>query len=173
MASIYVASLSDYNAGRINGEWIDLAGKDVDDVNKVIADILVKGGGDEWAIHDFEGFEGIRIGEHESLETVVALAEAVEEHGAAFAAYWENFWNVSDDVEGAVKAFLEDYQGAFQNLEDYAEQTLEDTGGLDGVPEHLRNYIDFASFGRDMELGGDIWTHRNPDTYELYVYRNC
>lgn len=40
MARIYVASLSDYNAGLLLGEWIDLDGKDADDVGEEIAAML-------------------------------------------------------------------------------------------------------------------------------------
>jgi len=40
MARIYVASLSDYNAGLLLGEWIDLDGKDTDDVQGEIAAML-------------------------------------------------------------------------------------------------------------------------------------
>lgn len=40
MARIYVASLADYNNGRLHGEWIDLDGKDADDVQGEIAAML-------------------------------------------------------------------------------------------------------------------------------------
>jgi len=40
MARIYVTSLSDYNAGLLLGEWIDLDGKDADDVSEEIATML-------------------------------------------------------------------------------------------------------------------------------------
>ena len=40
-------------------------------------------------------------------------------------------------------------------LGDYAYQLAEDTGDLDSVPEHYRNYIDFEAIGRDR-LSGDV-----------------
>jgi len=40
MARICVASLSDYNAGLLLGDWIDLDGKDADDVGEEIAAML-------------------------------------------------------------------------------------------------------------------------------------
>jgi antirestriction protein len=40
MARIYVASLADYNNGLLHGEWIDLDGKDADDVQGEIAAML-------------------------------------------------------------------------------------------------------------------------------------
>ena len=64
---IYIASLSDYNAGILHGEWINLEGLSVDDIQDKINAILkaspiAKKYGEpaeEWAIHDFE-LGGIR-----------------------------------------------------------------------------------------------------------------
>lgn len=37
---IYVADLAAYNSGRLRGEWIDVAGKDRDDINREISAML-------------------------------------------------------------------------------------------------------------------------------------
>jgi antirestriction protein len=39
---VYVASLSDYNNGCLHGAWIDLTGKDADEINQEINAILAK-----------------------------------------------------------------------------------------------------------------------------------
>ncbi|WP_091548362.1 antirestriction protein ArdA [Modestobacter sp. DSM 44400] len=94
---IYVASLSDYNAGILHGEWIDLQGKDVDDVHAEIQAMLCSspsikylsaGVPEEWVIHDYEGFGPINLGEYETTETVVVIAELINEHGGAFAVWY-------------------------------------------------------------------------------------
>lgn len=54
--------------------------------------------------------------------------------------------------------FEENYQGEHASLEDYARTWLEDTDGLKDIPKHLKNYIDFAAYGRDCELEGSIFT---------------
>jgi antirestriction protein len=41
---------------------------------------------------------------------------------------------------------------------DFAYQLLEDTGALNDMPENLRNYFDYKAYGRDLELGGDVFT---------------
>ncbi len=53
---------------------------------------------EEWAIHDYEGFEGARLSEYASFETVCALAEFISEHGALGAKLYREF---GDDVEQA------------------------------------------------------------------------
>jgi UDP:flavonoid glycosyltransferase YjiC (YdhE family) len=39
---IYVASLSDYNAGILHGKWIELEGKTTDEIQKEIEQILAE-----------------------------------------------------------------------------------------------------------------------------------
>jgi antirestriction protein len=109
---------------------------------------------EEYAIHDYDDFGGAKLGEHESLETVVTVAEMLEKHGDAFIAYCDNQgdYNVSED------AFEEAYRGRWDSVQAFAEDYIEQTGTLDKVPETLKNYFDYEAFARDLELGGDIWT---------------
>lgn len=110
---------------------------------------------EEWAIHDYEGFENITLSENEGLEEVCALAEAIDEHGEAFAAFW-NYQASGVSIEDAVNSFQEAYQGTFVTLEEWAEDYAEDTGLLDSMPESLRYYFDFERFARDCSINGDI-----------------
>src|SRR4051794_22832572 len=67
---IYVASLSDYNAGRLHGTWID-TNQTVEEVGGEITAMLAlspEPGAKEWAIHDHEGFGPYHVGEYESLQ---------------------------------------------------------------------------------------------------------
>lgn len=114
---------------------------------------------EEWAIHDSEGFYGISIDESMSLADVSALAQALEEHGEPFALYLYNF-----NVDYANPAVFEDaYAGAWDSLEDFAANYLDETGVLDTVPETLRGYFDYKAFARDMVIGGDVWSERGSD----------
>lgn len=80
---IYVASLADYNAGRLHGCWI-VANQSPDDIYREIQEMLSASevpNAEEWAIHDFEGFGDHRVDESARPATVVrtarlALAEA-------------------------------------------------------------------------------------------------
>jgi antirestriction protein len=55
-----------------------------------------------------------------------------------------------------VADFEDRYIGQYRSRVDFAEDWLEQTGGLDGIPVHLARYIDFDAFGRDAVLGGDV-----------------
>ena len=170
-ARIYVASLSDYNAGRLHGEWIE-ADQDADEIQAAVSAMLEKSRepiAEEWAIHDFEGFEGIRIHEWESFETVSELASAIEEHGAAFAAFYD-YQDQADTVEECVTAFGEAYRGQWDSESDYAEQFAEDCGYLGELEDNpLRYCIDWNSYARDLFCGGFYSVDASPG---VYVFEN-
>jgi antirestriction protein len=104
---IYVACLSSYVNGFLHGQWIDVD-RDSDEIQKDIKTMLSRSpmskiqACEEWAIHAYEGFQGISIDEHESIERVVELVQKLEEHGEAFAAYLEHY-NL-EDIKVATRA---------------------------------------------------------------------
>ena len=49
-------------------------------------------------------------------------------------------------------------------MADVARYYLEESGQLGELPAHLQNYIDYAAYGRDMELDGDVYKRQNKDT---------
>ena len=60
---------------------------------------------EEWAIHDYMGFEGVYISEHQCFETARELALFVEERGELGAKVLDHF---GGDVEQASCALEED-----------------------------------------------------------------
>jgi antirestriction protein len=160
---IYIASLADYNAGRLHGTWVDAA-QDPDALAEAAHSMLAASsifGAEEYAIHDFEGFGPLRLSEHESLDTVSLIAEGIAEHGPAFA-HWAAL--VDERTPDALNRFDDVYCGHFDSLTDYAECLLDDLGlsrELDqSLPDVLRPYvhIDIDAFARDMELSLDVLT---------------
>ena len=68
---IYVACLASYNEGRIFGEWID-ADQDPEAINEDIFNMLSKSpiaNAEEYAIHDYEDFGSLHLGEYEGIST--------------------------------------------------------------------------------------------------------
>ena len=148
---IYVACLAAYNNGCLHGRWIDATTPDeiMDAVRAMLA-ASPEPGAEEWAIHDYEGFEGARLSEYASFETVCALADFIEEHGELGGKLLEHF---GDDLAEARAAF-EDYAGEFHSAADFVEELHDDTGTQ--IPESLRYYIDWEALARDMALNGEI-----------------
>jgi len=148
-----VACLAAYNNGHLHGRWIE-ANQDFDDIQSDIATMLATSpisNAEEWAIHDFEGFEGAEIGEYTSIETVIKLAEFVSEHGELGGKLLAHFGGDLEDAEAA----FENYAGQHMSLADFVQELTEETTE---IPQSLVYYIDYAAMARDMELNGDLFT---------------
>lgn len=118
---------------------------------------------EEWAIHDFDDFGGIAIGESESFETVAAIATGLAEHGPAWAAYvdYQGGLEWADD-------FGDDYQGEWDSEQAYAENLLDDIGELKDDSLASR-YFDYEAFTRDLFMS-DYHSVR-ADGGNVYVFR--
>jgi antirestriction protein len=158
---IYAASLSDYNAGRLHGAWID-ADQEADELHTAVTAMLAASSepcAEEWAIHDYEGFGPVELSEYETLERVSLLATGITEHGLGFAA-----WAATAGTDpAALVLFEEAYRGHWDSLTAYAEELLDDLGAsevLEQVPDWLQPYmqLDVEGFARDLRLGGDVQT---------------
>lgn len=151
---IYVADLAAYNNGKLHGVWVN-ATDDLDDIWNQVNQMLAKspeGFAEEYAIHDYEGFDGYSISEYEGLETAHEIACFIEEYPNFGGELLNNF---GGDLEEAIMAAKENYCGCYKSLADFAEELTEETTQ---IPENLAYYIDYERMGRDMELSGDIFT---------------
>jgi len=151
---IYVACLAAYNNGHLHGCWIDaeLGEGHIWQKTRAMLEDSPEDGAEEWAIHDYEGFEGAPISEWTSFERIAALAAFITEHGKLGG---ELLAHYGGNLEDAQKA-LEHYHGEYESLEDYARQHTEDCGPQ--IPESLAYYIDYKAMARDWENSGDIFT---------------
>lgn len=169
---IYVASLSDYNAGILHGRWIEpddgpeaMQGQ-IDEMLRESPTTARYGDkAEEWAIHDFEGFGSLRLGEYEALSTIARIAAGITEHGLAFAA-WADQVGIGETDQ--LERFDDLYRGEWNSSDDYAEQLLDDMGAttaMDELPEWLQCYVelDVAGFTRDLQMSGDITVVDKPD----------
>lgn len=163
---IYVASLTDYNAGVLHGDWISAeVGAEI--IEETIQQMLEESPtaerygdvAEEWAIHDYSGFGPVRIGEHESLERVCLLAEGIVTHGEVFAAW---IADREGDELPSPETFEDHFLGEWGSEAEWGESLLDDLGidldNLPNVPEGLRPYVqvDVEGWVRDMRLGGEI-----------------
>lgn len=165
---IYVACLAAYNSGYLHGAWIDAA-QEAWTIWDAVQEMLCTSpiaGAEEWAIHDYEGFGGARIGESASFEDVSHLAHFIVEYGEIGAALLDHF---DGDLGEAREAITDRYMGAHPSLADYVQELTEETAP---VPQPLRYYIDWQAMARDAELNGDLFTVRT--AYDVvHVFAGC
>ena len=161
---IYVACLAAYNNGFLHGQWIE-ANQDAEDIHAEIQNMLGTSpvlGAEEWAIHDYEGFEGLHLSEYEDIEKVAEIAGFIEEYGEAWALYAEHV-----GLEYATKESFEDAnQGEWDSEEDFAEDLAAETME---IPDHLRFYIDYEKFARDLFIN-DYFSADGANC-KVYVFR--
>jgi antirestriction protein len=151
-----VASLADYNAGRLHGRWIE-AEQEPEGIWEDITGVLVESSepiAEEWAIHDHEGFGPLRLSEWESIDTISRLGRGIAEHGQAYA-HWAAC--IGMDNEDGLGQFEEHYLGHWPTLTDYAEQLADDLGlehALDQLDESIRRYvrIDYDALAADLAV---------------------
>ena len=171
---IYVASLADYNAGRLHGRWID-ADQPAETIRERIAEMLTESRepiAEEWAIHDYENFGDLGLSEFEDLDHVAQVAQSMVDYGPVFAGLVAHLGGTSA-VEEAVRYMESSYRGAFDSVADYAQELVEESYGdaLRGLPDVIRYHVDYEGIGRDLELGGDIFTVACGGT--LHIFDSC
>ncbi|MFA3790841.1 antirestriction protein ArdA [Aliiglaciecola sp. SL4] len=153
-AKIYVTDLAAYNSGTLHGIWIDNL-LDLTEVEERIATMLSKSpikGAEEYAIHDYEGFGNIDIGEFFSIERVHNIARFIfenDEYGHLILSY------CNEDIEEANRMLTDCFLGQYDSVENYAQEMLADSLQL---PANLSYYFDWERYARDLEMGGDIQT---------------
>jgi len=137
---IYVASLADYNAGRLHGCWID-ANQSADAIREEIAQMLADSEefiAEEWAIHDYERFGDLGLSEYEDIELVAQVAFEITQHGPVFAS-------------------LVSYLGGVSQVEEVRR--------LDGHQDpHLGRYLDHGRSFRNAEANEARSTIQMPRT---------
>lgn len=100
---------------------------------------------EEYAIHDYEGFEGAAVSEYMGLTQVVTLAQFIREHGKLGAEIYDHFGGDLDEGEDAM---TERHLGCYTSLADYMEEVTECSVS---IPPSLQFYIDWQATARDGE----------------------
>ena len=166
--AIYVADLAAYNSAILFGKWISLAGKDSDEVSEEIDAMLAEGTKlysekhtlngkhEEYAIHDYEGFGPIKVGEYDSVSDLVEHVERMDDDPDKYFAY----------VDAMGQDYAEEYNaddayGPYDDEEDYAwemldmitgDKTLSDYLESKGIPGSLAMAIEFDA--KDFMFSG-------------------
>jgi antirestriction protein len=165
---IYVACLAAYNNGRLHGAWIDVGTDEwaIWDGIQAMLKASPIAGAEEWAIHDYEGFEGIRIGENIGIDTLVQIAAFLAEHGTVGA---EVLTYYGGDLDEARAAMEDRHLGRFTSLADYVQEVTEETMI---IPQALKYYIDWQAMARDAEINGDVFVIETAHD-EVHVFAGC
>lgn len=144
---IFVVCLASYNNSIHHGVWID-ATLDISDIQEEINNMLLKSSipnAEEWAIHDYENFEGIEIDENEVINSVHEKAIFVEKYGRL----GSEVYNYFSDMDLSIEMLEENYHGDFESELEFAESYFNEVYAFD-IPDNITCYIDYQKFAHDI-----------------------
>ena len=162
----FITNLGKYNEGELVGEWVKFP-TTAEELKKVFDRIGIGQKDDfgqpyeEWFITDYDCYVGAlydKLGEYENLDELNYLASKLEEMGEGEYAQFQAAMEVGDH-SGSLQEIINltdnlDCYDLFPSIQDYDDLGRYYIDELDAmqVPEHLRNYIDYEAYGRDVAL---------------------
>lgn len=162
----FITNLGKYNEGELVGEWVKFP-TTPEKLQEVFERIGI-GSQDEfgsvyeeWFITDYDCYvDGLydELGEYESLDELNYLASKLEELGDTEYEHFQAAMQISD-YTGSIKDLINltdnldkyDVLSGIEDYDDLGRYYIEELGTME-VPEHLRNYIDYEAYGRDIAL---------------------
>lgn len=162
MASIYVGTYAKYNAGSIEGKWLDPEDyADKDAFLEACADLHKDEADPELMFQDWEDIpEGMVTGSHVEEELWDWLA--LDDHDRLLLRMFRDLRG-DGDIEDAREAF----NGTYTDAHAFAHQLFEDLGYL-GDDNPLVNYVDWGSVVRDLSMDYSFVRHEG----ETWVFRD-
>ncbi len=184
----FITNLGKYNEGELVGEWVKFP-TTAEELKKVFDRIGIGQKDDfgqpyeEWFITDYDCYVGAlydKLGEYENLDELNYLASKLEEMGQGEYAQFQAAMEVGDH-SGSLQEIINltdnldcyDLYPSIQDYDDLGRYYIEELDAMQ-VPEHLRNYIDYEAFGRDvaMDESGDFtdlgYVRDTGDTFHEY-----
>lgn len=159
---LWYGCLAAYNSGYLHGKWLRLAdypgaAELRQAIQREVLETSPIPDAEEYAAFDYQSFPGnYNPGEYPDLDKLYEMIKQAEDIDEEVL---EAALNCSDDWDEACEMAQDKYAGHFRTSADFAEDLAEQSGDLETIPQHYRNYIDWESKGRDYILNGDVWEH--------------
>ena len=168
----FITNLGKYNEGDLVGEWVKFP-TTPEEMQKVFERIGIGQKDDfgqpyeEWFITDYDCYvDGLydKLGEYESLDELNYLASKLDEMSQGEYEQFQAAMEIGDH-SGSLQEIINltenlDCYDVYPDIHDYDDLGRYYIEELDAmqVPEHLRNYIDYEAYGRDVALeeGGEF-----------------
>ena len=168
----FITNLGKYNEGDLVGEWVKFP-TTAEELQKVFERIGIGQKDDfgqvyeEWFITDYDCYvDGLydKLGEYENLDELNYLASKLDEMSGDEYERFQAAMEVGDH-SGSIQEIINltenldcyDIYSGIHDHDDLGRYYIEELDAMQ-VPEHLRNYIDYEAYGRDIALeeGGEF-----------------
>ena len=168
----FITNLGKYNEGDLVGEWVKFP-TTPEEMQKVFERIGIGQKDDfgqpyeEWFITDYDCYvDGLydKLGEYENLDELNYLASKLDEMSQGEYEQFQAAMEIGDH-SGSLQEIINltenldcyDVYPDIRDHDDLGRYYIEELDAMQ-VPEHLRNYIDYEAYGRDIALeeGGEF-----------------
>lgn len=162
----FITNLGKYNEGDLVGEWVKFP-TTAEEMKEVFRRIGIGQKDDfgqpyeEWFITDYDCYvDGLydKLGEYENLDELNYLASKLDEMSQSEYAQFQAGMELGDHC-GSLQEIINltenlDCYEIYPDIEDYDDLGRYYIEELDvmQVPEHLKNYIDYEAYGRDVAI---------------------
>ena len=168
----FITNLGKYNEGELVGEWVKFP-TTADELKKVFERIGIGSTDDfgqpyeEWFITDYDCYvDGLydKLGEYANLDELNYLASKLDdmtqseyEQFQAAVEMGEHTGSIQDIINLTENLDCYDVYPDIEGYEDLGRYYIDELEAMQ-VPDHLRNYIDYEAYGRDVALeeGGEF-----------------
>lgn len=168
----FITNLGRYNEGELVGEWVKFP-TTADELKKVFERIGIGSEDDfgnpyeEWFITDYDCYVGglyDKLGEYANLDELNYLAVKLDdmdrsEYDQFLAAMemGEHTGSIQDLINLTENLDCYDVYPDIEDHDDLGRYYIDELDAMQ-VPDHLRNYIDYEAYGRDVALeeGGEF-----------------
>ena len=168
----FITNLGKYNEGELVGEWVKFP-TTADELKKVFERIGIGSTDDfgqpyeEWFITDYDCYvDGFydKLGEYANLDELNYLASKLDdmtqseyEQFQAAVEMGEHTGSIQDIINLTENLDCYDVYPDIEGYEDLGRYYIDELEAIQ-VPDHLRNYIDYEAYGRDVALeeGGEF-----------------
>ena len=162
----FITNLGKYNEGELVGEWVKFP-TTAEEMKEVFKRIGIGQRDDfgqpyeEWFITDYDCYvDGLysKLGEYENLDELNYLASKLDEMSNSEYAQFQAGMEMGDHC-GSLQEIINltenlDCYEVYPHIEDYDDlgrYYIEELEVMQ-VPEHLKNYIDYEAYGRDIAM---------------------
>ena len=168
----FITNLGKYNEGSLVGEWVKFP-TTAEELQKVFERIGIGSKDDfgqpyeEWFITDYDCYvDGLydKLGEYENLDELNYLASKLDEMSQGEYEQFQAAMEIGDH-SGSIQEIINltenldcyDVYPDIRDHDDLGRYYIEELEAMQ-VPEHLRNYIHYEAYGRDVALeeGGEF-----------------
>ena len=168
MLKIYYTNLGLYNEGILSGEWVELPATE-EEIKAVMERTGYDETHEEYFITDFEtDIHGLNVGEYDDIDELNELAELIDDEPEKVEALLYFGYDTPDEIRENLDnlCYVTTPEGLESDEEAVGYYYAEEVGCLN-IPENIKCYFDYESYGRDIMLEGQFYTAEDGSIYEL------